>query len=466
MPDVMQAQAEDVFVASFRELEKKLARTEPPWLRQAREEAILRFAELGFPTTRQEEWKYTNVSPIAKIPFQPASYEDSVGKDSPSLRDLESALWVDAECSRLVFVNGYFSEALSCLEGLPAGVQAGPLTAALDGADGGSLEEHLGRYADFRHHPFVALNTASWLDGVFVRIAPGTVLEKPIHLVFAASSGGPPVVSHPRTLIIAERDTQATFTESYFGWGEGVCFSNAVTEIRAGENAVIDHYKLQLENERSYHLGTLSVRQDRSANFSSCSISFGGHLARNEVVAVLDAEGADCALNGLYLARGRQHVDNYTTIDHAKPHGTSNQFYKGILDGHSAGVFHGRIIVRKDAQKTDAVQKNKNLLLSEDAVVDTKPQLEIFANDVRCTHGATVGQIDPEALFYLCSRGVGSREARALLTYAFAGDILDRIRLAPFRACLEGSLQARLARNIRETIAAPATKETNLQEAP
>ncbi len=441
MPDVIQE--EDLYLASFRELEKRLARSEPEWLRRVREESIERFAERGFPTTHEEDWKYTNLAPMSKIAFQPVGILDQLATRSPTLQDLESVLWVGS--SHLVFVNGRFSEALSSVGELP-GVKVRTLSAALEGE--GNLEEHFARYADYRRHPLVALNTSSWQDGAYVRIAKGTILEKPIHLLFVSASGGQPVVSHPRTLIVAERDTQATFIESYFGWGGGVSFSNAVTEIVAGEGSVMDHYKMQVENERSYHLATLQVVQERSASFGSCSIALGGRLARNEVTAVLDAEGADCTLNGLYLATGEQHVDNSTTIDHAKPHGTSHQFYKGILDGRATAAFNGRIIVRKNAQKTDAIQKNKNLLLAGDAAVNTKPQLEIFANDVRCTHGATIGQIDPEALFYMRSRGIGRKEARTLLTYAFAGDILDRIRLTPIRVCLEGSLQTRLSRSV------------------
>jgi len=442
MPDVIQPDEileEELFLANFRELSKRLENSEPAWLRQIREEAMDSFGKLGFPTMRQEEWKYTNLAPLSKIAFPPARAEQSAVKACPTVRDLESVLWVGS--SHLVFVNGHYSEALSSLGALPQGVKVRTLAAALDGE--GDIEDHFARYADYRRHPLIALNTSSWEDGAFVRIAAGAVVEKPIHLLFVSASGGQPVVSHPRTLIVAERDAQATFIESYLGWGGGVAFSNAVTEIVAGDGSVLDHYKMQLENEQSYHLATLRVLQERSASFASCSIALGGRLARNEVTAVLDAEGTDCTLNGLYLATGQQHVDNYTTIDHAKPHGTSHQFYKGILDDHATGVFNGRIIVRKDAQKTDAIQKNKNLLLSEYAVVDTKPQLEIFANDVRCTHGATIGQLDPEALFYLRSRGISEEEARALLTYAFAGDILDHIQLAPIRACLEGYLHSR-----------------------
>ncbi|MBI2817775.1 MAG: Fe-S cluster assembly protein SufD [Acidobacteria bacterium] len=450
-------QDESLYLSNYRELERSLGASEPAWLRRLREESIQTFTELGFPTTREEDWKYTNLAPVSAIPFQSAASE-SVAHGHPTLEDLESVLWVGS--SHLVFVNGHYSEALSCIDGLPEGVKVRTLSAALEGE--GDLQEHFARYAQRRRHALVALNTALWQDGAYVRIAKGTVLEKPIHLLFVSSSGGTPVgsptrqsarwgapvVSHPRILIVAERDTQSTFIESYFGYGGGVSFSNAVTEIVAGESSVIDHYKIQVENSESFHLATIQALQERSSSFATCSIALGARLARTEVGAVLDGEGADCTLNGLYLATDNQHVDNYTTVDHARPHGSSHQFYKGILDGQANAVFNGRIIVRQDAQKTDAIQKNKNLLLSEDAVVNTKPQLEIFANDVRCTHGATIGQIDPEALYYLRSRGIGRNEARTLLSYAFAGEILDGIRLAPIRVCLEGSLHARLADDI------------------
>jgi Fe-S cluster assembly protein SufD len=437
MPNV--AQEEGVFISSFRELQKRLGRSEPAWLRRSREEAMERFAELGFPTTHQEAWKYTNLASMATIPFQPVESHDA--QSALTLKDLEPMLWAGA--SRLVFVNGWYSQELSSGEQLPAGVTVESLAAAVSQNE--EVEEYLARYADYRSHPFIALNTSSWQDGAYLRIAKGTAVEQPVHLVFVSTSSGAAVVSHPRTLIVAERDSQATVVESYFGLGSGVCFSNAVTEVALGENAVIDHYKIQIEKDRSYHLATLRATEGRGANFSSCSIALGGQLARNEVGVLLEAEGAECTLNGLYLATGSRHVDNSTTIDHAKPHGTSQEFYKGILDGRATAAFNGRIIVRKDAQKTNAMQQNKNLLLSEDAVVDTTPQLEILADDVRCTHGATIGQLDREALFYLCSRGIGQKQARSLLTYAFAGDILDRVRVAPLRARLESILHARMS---------------------
>jgi len=230
--------------------------------------------------------------------------------------------------------------------------------------------------------------------------------------------------------------------------GRGVCFSNAVTEIVAGENATLDHYKLQRENDRSFHVGALQVYADRNANAASCSVSLGGALVRNEVTAVLDAEGAECALHGLYLARGRQHVDNHTALDHVKPHGSSRELYHGILSDSATAVFNGRIIVRPGAQKTDAIQKNRNLLLSPDAVIDTKPQLEIYNNDVRCTHGATIGQLDAEALFYLRSRGIGAEQARDLLINAFAADVVERVKPAGVRAWVEDALHAHHAQRV------------------
>lgn len=439
MPEVMEQQ--DLLLTSFRALERTRAKKDPAWLYRLRQAAIERFAELGFPATRLEDWRFTNVAPLAKIPFELANGRDSFAKTGI----IEAALPNENFASRLVFLNGHYVEEASRTDELPPEVRVGSLERLLR-ESGGEIEQHLARYADYRSHAFVALNTAFWQGGAFVYLPRGTVLEKPIHVVFLTAGNGTPVVSHPRNLIVAERDTQCTLVESYAGLSEGVCFSNAVTEIAAGENAVVDHYKIQTENERSFHIATLQVQQERSAGFTTTSVSFGGSLVRNEITAVLNAEGAECALNGLYLARGKQHVDYHTTIDHAKPHGASRQLYHGVLDGQATGVFNGRIVVRPEAQKTDAIQKNRNLLLSEEAVIDTKPQLEIFANDVRCTHGATIGQMDPEALFYLRSRGIGLEEARNLLIYAFAAEVLDRIRPASVRSRVEEGLQARLAR--------------------
>jgi Fe-S cluster assembly protein SufD len=372
------------------------------FLERIREDAKQRFSELGYPTTHDEDWRFTNVAPISRTTFVPAGG----------------------------------TGILACPP--PTGVEVSKLTEAPPDL----LEAHLARYASFKNNAFVALNTANFQDGLFIRIAQGAVIEEPIHLLFESSANGHPTISHPRTLIVAGPDSHATIVESYTGNG-GRYFTNAVTEIVAADHAVIDHYKLQTESAHAFHVATLQIQLGRDTNFRSHSLSFGGVLVRNDVNAVL-SQGCECTLNGLYLVAGEQHIDNHTTIDHAKPHAASHELYKGILAGHSSAVFNGKILVRKDAQKTDAKQTNKNLVLSEDAVINTKPELQILADDVRCTHGATIGQLDTEAIFYLQSRGIGLADARNLLIFAFARDIVDRIKVASLREQLEQILLEKL----------------------
>lgn len=400
-----------------------------------RQDAARRFAEMGFPTTRDEDWRFTNVSPIARTQFSAAPSDLSGWGEG----QLEQRLVPYEGGPRLVFINGRYSPELSSLK-LAWGIRATPLREA-----NGAVEAHLARYADYQDRAFVALNTANFKDGACIQIPKGTVVEGPIHLVFLASGGDVPVISHPRNLVVIGSGSQATVVESYIGHGAKY-FTNAVTEIVAGERSVVDHYKLQEEDERSFHVATLQVQLGRDANFSTHSISLGGGLVRNDINAVL-AEGTEATVNGLYLPSGSQHVDNHTMIDHARPHGTSHELYKGILSGASAAVFNGKIIVRAGAQKTDAKQTNKNLVLSEDATINTKPELQIHADDVRCTHGATIGQLDQEAIFYLQSRGIGKEQARDLLTYAFARDVIDRIKVEPLRARLEKIVLERLHAN-------------------
>ncbi len=433
---------EAIYLAHFAQRERTLAARAPAWLHEIRRAAIDAFAERGFPTIHEEEWKYTSVAPLANLPFQPAR------------RDLNASLTeriqrlplADLECNRLVFFNGHYRDELSALEGLPKGIRAGSLAAALAG-DSSSLDGPLGNYAaDYKDHPFVALNTAFFEDGAFIEIPKGLVLEKPLLLLYVSDSGGEPAMSHPRTLILAGRESQAAIIEAFVGLAEGVYFTNAVTELVLGEGAVVDYHKIQQESGPSFHYARVQIHQDRASTATTHSIALGGRLTREEVQTVLAGEGAEATLNGLYVTSGDQHVDNHTTLDHAKPHCSSREFYKGVLEGKSSAVFNGKIIVRKDAQKTDSKQSNKNLLLSEGAVINTKPALEIYADDVKCTHGATIGQIDPDAIFYLRSRGIGRQEARDLLTYAFVNDILERIKYAPLRERLKGEVFARLAR--------------------
>lgn len=429
-------EGKNTYLSHFAELEARLAGHRLPWLQRIREAAISHFAELGFPTTRQEEWRFTNVAPLTKIAFQPA---DGLELDGVTAGALKRFTFGGLDCTQLVFVNGHFSQELSTVRPVRDGIKVGSLADAL-GSDGQRVEPYLAHHAGYQDHAFVALNTAFIEDGAFVYVPRGNDFEQPIHLLFVARSHGEPTVSHPRNLIIVGDNSQVAIVESYVGLDGGVYFTNAVTEIVAGQNAVIDHYRLQQESAEAFHLATLAVRQDRSSNFTSHSISLGGALVRNDVKARLNAEGVECTLNGLYMASGHQLVDNHTSIDHAKPHCSSHELYKGVLDGKAKGVFSGKIIVRPDAQKTDAKQTNKNLLLSADSVIDTKPQLQIYADDVKCTHGATVGQLDKDAVFYLRSRGIGHEDARSLLTYAFANEIISRIKIPSIREQLNAAV--------------------------
>lgn len=408
----------------------------PAWLPPLQRAAHSRFTELGFPTRFDEEWRFTDVRPIAEIGFAPAAVVSPV---SPELL----AEFAFAGIRQIVFVNGRYAPELSTASDLPAGVKALPLSVALR-QEAALLEPHLGRYAGFEREPFVALNTAFLEEGAFVHIARGAVVEEPIHLLYLSTGAEKPFAAHPRTLIVAEENSQATIVESYAGEDGAVYFTNAVTEVVLRENAVVDHYKLQRESDSAFHIATTQIQLSRSSNFSSHNITFGGAITRNDVNAVLADEGIECTLNGMYLANGKRVVDNHTAIDHAMPHCDSHELYKGILDDRARGIFNGKIFVREDAQKTDAKQTNKTLLLSEDAQINTKPQLEIYADDVKCTHGATVGQLDAGQLFYLRSRGLPEQDARALLVYAFASDIVSRIKVGAVREALDGLLLARL----------------------
>jgi Fe-S cluster assembly protein SufD len=302
------------------------------------------------------------------------------------------------------------------------------------------VEPHLARHADWKHHPFIALNTAFLRDGVFVYVPPNAVIDEPLFLDFIAGRDGDNPVWHHRLLIILGENSQVALVERFSGQPGNTYLSNAVTEIVVGPGAHVDHYKVQREGDRAFHMAVMQVQIGRDAKFSSHAVTQGGQWVRNEINAVFEGVGGECTLNGLYQAGGEQLVDNHTFIDHAYPHCASHELYKGILDGKARGVFNGKIYVRQDAQKTDAKQTNQTLLLSDDATINTKPQLEIYADDVKCTHGATVGQLDAESIFYLRSRGVGLAEARSLLTYAFANDIVSRIKVATVREELERSL--------------------------
>jgi Fe-S cluster assembly protein SufD len=431
-----------LYQSQFENLGKSL-RTEPRWLAEIRKAAMDRFLTLGFPTTKDEEWRFTSVTPISRIPFKLA---DGLDKGHAPKQVPQELTFGFRHSQIIVFVNGRFAPKLSTLKSSGTGVQVETLESCFR-SDPKLLSVHLSHYAGYDEHAFVALNTAFFRDGIVVRIPKDVVVEKPVHLMYLSTQPEEPVVSYLRTLILAESNSQAKILESYAGLSAGLYMTNAVTEIVLGENAVLDHYKLQRESAEAFHVASLCVNQSRDSNFFTHSISLGGLLVRNDVNVVLGGDGGEAVLDGLYIARGQQHVDNHTRIDHASPHCTSRELYKGILDEKARGVFNGRILVRQGAQKTDSKQTNKNLLLSEDALANANPQLEIYADDVKCTHGVTIGQLSAEALFYLRSRGISLETARQVLTYAFASEITSRIKVSEVQAELEKVLYSDLPWN-------------------
>lgn len=411
---------------------------EPDWLRALRTDAMTRFEELGFPTPGDEMWKYTNPAPIANTAWNLAPpVDDALSPD----RRQSSGPWKLPAGNQLVFVNGHYRPDLSTLPAAGGRARVMGLAEALRGGFPG-LDSQLGQHASWTTEPFVAWNTAFFEGGALIHLGDGAVESHPIHLVFLSEEAREPSVSHPRTLILAGKGAQGTIVETYIGSGRYL--TNAVTEIVAGDGSVIEHYKVQLESVSGHHVHTLQVRQERASNFTSHNLALGGAIARTDLNVLLAAVGGECTLNGLFVGNGNQHLDNHTLIDHASPQCSSRELYKGILDGKSRGVFHGKIIVRPDAQKTDAMQTNRNMLLSRDALVNSTPALEIRADDVKCRHGSTIGQIDQGALFYLRSRGISEEDARALLIYAFAADVAGRIRIPEIREGVEGFLGLRL----------------------
>ena len=430
---------------AFAAFEKTAPGREASWLRKLRSDAFARFAEVGFPTSRDEDWRFTNISPVSQGQFLLArNGVESVSGAQVKAFEFPGAL-------RLVFVNGHFAPALSsAAPASPTGVQVASLASVLR-ENPSSVEPYLGRYLDTRRDAFCALNTAFLADGAYLRVPKSVALEQPVHLLFVTSGGQVPTVAHPRNLIVVESGSQAAIIEDYVSLDGTPGLCNSATELIAGEGANVSHYLIEREHDRAFNFSTLCIQEARNANVASHSILVGGALVRNNVHPVMAGEGAECLINGLFIGRGTQHLDNYMLVEHASPHCSSRQFYNGILDDRAHGVFHGRIIVRKDAQKTDAKQTNRNLLLSDEAQVDTKPQLEIFADDVKCTHGATIGQIEENALFYLRSRGIDERSARQLLLLAFASECLDRMKEDSVRTHIEKLIHEHIFRMSRSS---------------
>ena len=409
----------------------------PAWLKDLRASALARFSGEGFPTTKQEDWRFTSVQAITDQAFAL-----SHGAPLPTAKDVHAHELCEAHRHLLVFVNGIYAPSLSSVAGLPKGVVVSSLAEALK-SDGARIQQSLAKHA-WMHNPFTALNTAFVQDGGFIYLPANVELAEPVQLLYLSVPGKEPVVSHPRTLIVLDRLARASVVETYVGLGDGAYWTNAVTEIVVGDGARVDCYRVQREGEQAFHTAATHTHQGRDATIHVHPVVLGAALSRHDIGVVLDGENGLAVLNGLYVLENRQHVDHHTTIDHAKPHCESHEYFNGVLDDHSRGVFNGRIIVRPGAQRTDSKQTNNNLVLSEEARADSQPQLEIYADDVKCTHGATLGPLDQKAMFYLTSRGIPKAEARSLLTYGFGAEIIERMDIAPLQATLDRLIRRRL----------------------
>ena len=425
------------FLEKFRHFES-VAKTS---LLPFRKAGLALFAELGFPTLHHEDWRFTNVAPLAKLPFQPVFQAPVV--NGAETRALDEFAFTKLAGTRLVFVNGHYSPKLSTVGKFPAGVKVGSLAAAL-ASDPALVEKYLGRCTPAPDNAFAALNQAFFLDGAFVQVPEGVDLASPIQLVYICSTHEAGTTVSPRNLIVAGANSRVTIVESYIATADTAYFTNAVTEIFAGDHAFVEHLKFQDEAPAAFHIAAIHGEFGRASNVNIHSFALGAKLSRNSIRTKLAGERLECILNGLYLTRGEQLADHHMIVEHAQPHCASHEYFNGILDDKSKGVFHGRILVQQIAQKTDAKQTNKNLLLSDDASADTKPQLEIYADDVKCTHGATIGQLNDESIFYLRSRGIGTDTARQMLIHAFAGEIIERIKCGPVRELMDKLVWDRL----------------------
>ncbi len=430
------------YLEQFSKAKTWLSGSTIPWARNLREKAFEAFDAEGFPTTREENWKYTDTRPIAKNNF-------TLSKNSTNDIDAQAlSLWTfpGLSCYTMVFVNGYYSPSLSDINGLPSGVTIISLADALRNKPD-MIEQLFQQIPSQKASVFTSLNTALMTDGAVIMLDKNAT-SKPIHLLYVTTGDEQNISTQARNLIVGGKGSAATIIESYAGKEDAHSFTNVVSDVVIQESARIDHYKIQQESLNTYHIGAINVYQHRDSMYVSNSISLGASLARTDIHSMLDEEGAQCVLNGLYVVSGRQHVDHHTCVDHCKPHGKSEEVYKGIIDDRAHAVFNGKVVVHEKAQKTDAQQSNKNLLLSENAVIDTKPELEIYADDVKCSHGATVGQLDEDTLFYLQSRGVEEENARKILIYSFIDDVISRIHIKELKIkmqeliaeCLSGAI--------------------------
>lgn len=420
----------DSFLSEFENFENSLNGEISSGFHSVRKTSLDEFTKIPLPTNKDEEWKYTNLAPLFKHNFKYPT-----GKAEAKEATINKFLFDELEHHLIVFVNGIFSKELSRLNELPSGVVVNSIAEEFS-KNNPIIPKYLGKFAKLENQLFTSLSTAFTRDGAFVYVPENKIVEDAVHIIFL-TTGKDKIFTQPRNLFVAEKNSQITVIEHYVSDSDKAYFTNSVTEIATGENAVVDHIRLQEESIKSFHIARMEVEQEKNSNFSSHLISTGAEISRNDFNVKFNDSGCESTLNGLYMINGNQLFDAHTLIDHAKPHCNSHEHYKGILEQSSKGVFNGKVMVRQDAQKTNAFQQNNNILLSNDAVVNTKPQLEIFADDVKCSHGATIGKLNEESMFYLKSRGIGEEAATAMLIHAFASDVITSIKIPALREYLE-----------------------------
>lgn len=426
------------YLENFQVFENSLNGEKEKPFHLVRKEAIESFSNLNFPAVKDEEWRFTNISPLLKNKFVLPQVDQS-----RSIEDLSKYLIEGLETNLLTFVNGIYSAELSSIYDLPEGVVICNIAEAAE-KHHPLLEKYFAKYAKNKDNIFNSLNAAFTNNGAFIYIPDGKIIEKPVMILHVVSAGEDKLLVQPRNIFIAGTNSQVKIIENYTSVNGGVYFTNAITEIICGEDAVVEHIKLQNESHNAFHIATIEIDLEKHSNFSSYNVSLGSAITRNNINAKFNAEWSECTFNGLLLTDGTQLIDNHTMIDHAVPNCVSHELYKGVLDGKSKAVFNGKVMVRKDAQKTNAFQQNKTIILSDEALIDTKPQLEIFADDVKCSHGATIGRLDEDSLFYLRARGIGLEQAKTILIYAFASDVVHSINIDPLKDHLEKLLAERL----------------------
>jgi Fe-S cluster assembly protein SufD len=432
----------DWYVSNFKIFESKLNGQSKTFLHDIRKDALSQLKEMHFPTIKDEEWKYTNVASLLKQNFESP---ETLGKTDVEEEFIYKHSFTDFDYDRVVFVNGKFNSEMSIIGELPKGVIIGSLAEAIT-RHTDLVKKYIGKYSRVTN-AFNAMNDAYSTDGLFLYLPKGAMLERPIQVFFVSGSNDGKVLSTPRNLLIAEDGSSAKVIPNYIGTGKNQYFTNTLSEIHVDANANLDYIKIQNENKDSYHIDKTDVWQNKNSIFNHYSFAFGAALSRTDVNSILDEENIECHYYGLYVGTDKQHMDHHTYVDHAKPNCMSNEIYKGILDDESRGVFNGQIMVRPNAQKTNAYQSNKTVLLSDKATIDTKPQLEIFADDVKCSHGATIGKLDQEAYFYIRSRGVQEKMAQSMLIHAFAGDVIEAVNIEQMRDQLNHKLFETLHRD-------------------